>query len=327
MKRVFIGSLVLLGVGMGLANPFEARFDQAWRLVKELYWDTAYNGTDWDAVGERYRARLQEVHSWEALYRLLDEMYRELGDDHSAFLSPAEARRALKGAACLPVPFPEVWEAPPPDATALPEPEETEPLEALEGKVHTERMGEVGYLRVPHLIDPSIPGTLRDAIRAFEAQGVQGYVLDLRDNPGGLALSMAEVASLFMRGVPWRVVTRTLGVMPQPTLPFWGRPDTEKPLVILTNANVHSAAEGLVGALQRAGRGVVVGERTAGNTEVLLPYCFPDGAVAFVATGVLAPLSGPTWEGRGIEPDLVEPDPDRQLERALEYLHARIPAR
>jgi carboxyl-terminal processing protease len=131
---------------------------------------------------------------------------------------------------------------------------------------------------------------------------------------------MAEVAGVFMRGVPWRIVSRGLGAIPFPTTPFLGRPQTQKPLVVLIDGDVHSAAEGLAGALKNAKRAYIIGTRSAGNTEALTPYCFPDGGVALVANGVLAPFSGPTWEGRGVEPDLVEEDPKEQLEAALRYI-------
>ncbi len=148
-----------------------------------------------------------------------------------------------------------------------------------------------------------------------------GYVLDLRDNPGGLVLEMAQVASLFIRGWPWRLVLRGAGAIPEPTLPFWGEPEARKPLAVLIDGGVNSAAEGLAGALKEFGRARFFGETTAGNTEALLPYCFPEGAVALVAAGVLAPFRGPTWEGRGVAPD-EEVDPERALSRAVRYLKA-----
>ncbi len=61
---------------------------------------------------------------------------------------------------------------------------------------------------------------------------------------------------------------------------------------------------------------MVVGERTAGNVEAVLPFCLRDGSQAWIATGVLAPLLGATWEGRGVEPDVVVP-PAEALDTAL----------
>jgi carboxyl-terminal processing protease len=177
----------------------------------------------------------------------------------------------------------------------------------------------VVIVRLSNLVDAAGLSALQDAIRRYDARA-RGYVLDLRGNPGGLVLRMAEVAGVFMRGVPWRIVSRGMGAVPLPTIPFLGRPQTHKPLVVLIDGSVNSAAGGLAGALKNARRAYIIGTRSAGNTEALTPYCFPDGGVALVANGVLAPFSGPTWEGRGVEPDLVEADPREQLEAALRYI-------
>lgn len=327
--------VAMLWAGLALAQPpqaFALRFEQAWKLVKERYYDTQFNGLDWDAVGEAYRRRLGEVTDWEGLYGLLDEMYAELGDAHSRVLNPAQARRLLTGVQCLPLPFkdPEVWPTTPagpstsgpqpaqPASPAPPAQPSRSPYEAPQVRF----TDGVVIVRISNLVDAAGLQALQEAIRRYEAQA-RGYVLDLRGNPGGLVLRMAEVAGVFMRGVPWRLISRGLGAVPLPTVPFWGRPQTQKPLVVLIDSGVNSAAEGLAGALKEAKRAYIIGTRTAGNTEALTPYCFPDGGVALVANGVLAPFYGPTWEGRGVEPDLQEEDPGRQLEAALRYILRR----
>ncbi len=328
MRRAVWLLLLLAGLAWAGSSDYLARFEQVWRLVDEYYWDPQHGGVDWDAVGERYRALVARASDWDDVYRLLDRMYGELGDDHSSVLSPEEARAALRGSLCLSLPFP----APRPHPNAREDaaadgagsPSDVDADSAggepsvWEDFRYEVLEGGIAYLRLPQLVDPAVAEALAAAVRELESEEVRAYVLDLRDNPGGLAYVMAQVAGVFMRGLPWRIVTRTKGVMPQPTLPFWGRPLTEKPLVVLINGNVHSAAEGLAGALKRADRARLVGEVTAGNTEVVLPYCLPDGGVAMLASGVLAPVGAPTWEGRGVEPDVVAPDDP--LKAALELL-------
>lgn len=319
---------VMLWAGLALAQPetFALRFEQAWKLVKERYYDTQFNGLDWDAVGQVYRRRLGEVADWDGLYRLLDEMYAELGDAHSRVLNPEQAQRLLTGVPCLPLPFkdPEVWPATP-ASPSTPGPKPAPPAPSAQPSRSPYEASQVRFtdgvviVRMSNLVDAAGLQALQEAIRRYEAQA-RGYVLDLRGNPGGLVLRMAEVAGVFMRGVPWRLVSRGLGAVPLPTVPFWGRPQTQKPLVVLIDDGVNSAAEGLAGALKETGRAYIIGSRTAGNTEALTPYCLPDGGVALVAGGVLAPFSGPTWEGRGVEPDLLEEDPEQQLEAALRYI-------
>ncbi|ADH63247.1 peptidase S41 [Allomeiothermus silvanus DSM 9946] len=336
MKRGFWGLVLGLLLGSAWASPsrYAEQFEYAWRLVEEYYWDQSHHGVDWVAVGERYRDRLPEIKDWRGLDRLIEEMYGELRDDHSTYLSPDEARLLLSGAQCLPLPYREAWDRPSgrntdsPSAEAanpVPTPLSEEPRETAFAAPQVSLRGGAVIVRLSNLIDPEAFSTLASAIRRYEAESfrkgsIKGYILDLRGNPGGLALRMAEVAGLFFRGVPWRIVSRNLGTLPQPTQPALGRANTQKPLVVLIDGQVNSAAEGLAGALKEAGRAFLVGQRTAGNTEVLIPYCFPDGAVAMVAAGVLAPLRGATWEGRGVEPDLPVQGAEAQLEAALRYL-------
>jgi len=325
--RGWVWGWVLLG-GLALAQDTQAfalRLEQAWRLVKERYYDTSFNGVNWEAVGQAYRQRLGEVRDWAGLYRLLDEMYGELRDEHSRVLSPSQARDLLGGGPCLALPFKDQDLFPgaaPPLSTLSPSPLASPPVlppRSLYEAPQVRFTNGVVIVRISNLVDAAGPRALQEAIQRYEARA-RGYVLDLRGNPGGLVLRMAEVAGVFMRGVPWRLVSRGLGAIPLPTLPIFGRPQTQKPLVVLIDGSVHSAAEGLAGALKNAGRAYLIGARSAGNTEALTPYCFPDGGVALVANGVLAPFSGPTWEGRGVEPDWVEEDPKEQLEAALRYI-------
>ncbi|MCX7782443.1 MAG: S41 family peptidase [Meiothermus sp.] len=331
-----VGLWVVANLALAQSNPdFTLRLEQAWRLVKERYYDTGFGGVNWEAVGDTYRLRLGAVRDWEGLYRLLDDMYGELRDDHSRVLSPSEARRYLSGGQCLALPFkdqdllptatqpsPAPNPSPPssaPDKPVNPAPPPSQPSRSPYEAPQVRFTDGVVVVRMSNLVDVAGLSALQDAIRRYDARA-RGYVLDLRGNPGGLVLRMAEVAGVFMRGVPWRIVSRGIGAIPFPTTPFLGRPQTQKPLVVLIDGNVNSAAEGLAGALKNAGRAYLIGTRSAGNTEALTPYCFPDGGVALVANGVLAPFSGPTWEGRGVEPDLVEENPKEQLEAALRYI-------
>src|SRR5215471_7232958 len=69
-------------------------FEQVWQLINEKYYDPSFNGTDWKAIRERYRAKLTGIASEDELYSLLKEMTGELHDAHTRFRSPEERRRA-----------------------------------------------------------------------------------------------------------------------------------------------------------------------------------------------------------------------------------------
>lgn len=341
--RPIIAFLALWGLATAQAvNPYALRFEQAWKLVEERYYLSDFGGHDWKAIGEEYRAKLPGIKDWDALYRLLDTMYERLQDDHSRVLSPELANLYLSGGQCQALPFkdselnvPPVQEnsSPAPDTTAQntqvgggksssqTSTKPNKPAPKVYPAPQVSLKSGVVVFRLSNLIDSDGLSSLLDAVRRYDSRA-KGYVLDLRGNPGGLALRMAEVAGVFMTGVPWRIVSRGVFPTPLPTFPppFGGKPQTGKPLVVLIDGKVNSAAEGLAGALKDAKRAYLIGTKTAGNTEALTPYCFPDGGVALVANGVLAPFSGPTWEGRGVEPDLLEADTKKQLEAAIRYI-------
>ena len=227
-------------------------------------------------------------------------MYEELGDDHSVFVPPARVAGIADAYGSLPCValFPHAL--PFTSTIAVPEPAG---LREAAGSWPTSlglTAEGVGYVRVP-----TSPATawrrVRSAVAELEGAGAWSFVLDLRNNPGGRLITMMEVAGVFTSGFLWRTITSWSFPLPYPAIGFTA---TELPLAVLIDSQVHSAAEGLAGALQARGRAVVVGETSAGNVEALLPFCLRDGSQAWIATGVLAPLLRRTWEGQGVVPDL-----------------------
>jgi carboxyl-terminal processing protease len=67
-------------------------FEEIWNVVNEEYLYPDFNGLDWKAVHEEYKQRIQAGLSDEAFYAAMHEMIRRLGDDHSTYFSPAEAK-------------------------------------------------------------------------------------------------------------------------------------------------------------------------------------------------------------------------------------------
>jgi carboxyl-terminal processing protease len=295
-------ALLLLAalLGAGGAQTYEARFDVAWRLVDERYWDLSALSVDWDEARERYADAARDAADDETFFALLEAMYDEIGDDHSVFVPPArveEIRRLYGDLPCLGVfGMGAVGDA----AVALPERLERS------GPIGYALLDDaVGYLRIADLVSAGTAEGVRDAVVRLSRSGADAFVLDLRGNPGGRLVTMMQVAGVFTRGFLWRTITTWSLPIPYPAI---GLPATEAPLAILVDADVHSAGEGLAGALQHQGRAIVLGTTTAGNVEAIMPFCLRDGSQAWIATGVLAPIGGPTWAGRGVVPDVEATD-------------------
>lgn len=299
MRRLIL--LVLLLVGSTACAVNLTIFDDAWQVVAERYWNPVHVGPSWDAVYNEYRPLAEAAETVDDLYEIIELMYAEIGDDHSAFLRPArvaEFKDEFGSLMCL-----TFYGAEDPFAMA--------------GSIRYALLDTVGYIELPDLISDGVTDSLRDAIRSVESAGATALILDLRGNPGGRLVSMMEVAGVFTRGLLWRVVMRWSLPIPYPALGLGTF--TDLPLVVLIDQHVHSAAEGLAGALQTSGRATIIGTTTAGNVEAVLPFCLADGSQAWIATGVLAPLLGATWEGRGVTPDFYAPGP-AALSYALAWL-------
>jgi carboxyl-terminal processing protease len=303
IARVALALAVLAAAAGAWSQPYEARFDVAWRLVDERYWDLAGLSVDWAEVRERYRPQARDAADDETFFALLEAMYQEIGDDHSVFVPPwrVEEIRLLYGdLPCLGVFNLAAADTPKYGAVRLPDPLERS------GPVSYALLDErVGYLRVADLVSAGTAEGVRDAVERLARAGADAFVLDLRGNPGGRLVTMMQVAGVFTQGFLWRTVTTWSLPIPYPAL---GRPATDAPLAVLVDADVHSAGEGLAGALQQQGRAVVLGSTTAGNVEAVMPFCLRDGSQAWIATGVLAPIGGATWAGRGVVPDVEASD-------------------
>jgi carboxyl-terminal processing protease len=134
---------------------------------------------------------------------------------------------------------------------------------------------------------------------------VNGIVLDLRGNPGGLLDEGVKTASVFLDGGAVVTFDRR-GSAP---LHLAAQPggDTRTPLAVLVDGGTASAAEVVTGALQDRNRAVVVGSRTFGKGSVQEPKVLYDGsAIEFTVGSYLTP-AGRSLDGVGIGPDVTVP--------------------
>lgn len=153
---------------------------------------------------------------------------------------------------------------------------------------------------------------LAEALTAIREQGLQGVVLDLRNNPGGLLNEAVDTASQFLAAGNVLLVRDASGeTRPVPVEP--GNAALDLPLAVLINQGTASAAEIVAGALQDAQRATVVGETTFGTGTVLLQFPLSDGSAVLMATEEwLTPAGRVIWKS-GLEPDVTVALPDDAL--------------
>ncbi|GIK78916.1 MAG: hypothetical protein BroJett024_00210 [Alphaproteobacteria bacterium] len=173
-------------------------------------------------------------------------------------------------------------------------------------------LDDVGYLRIRQFAEQT-GDQLRAAIAAVSAQPesarLKGYVVDLRDNAGGLLDSIVASADLFLdRGEIVSVRERNNAAVQR----YVARPGDltgGKPLLLLVNGRTASGAELLAAALQDHGRAKVVGTRTHGDSgtiQTLIPLSAGNGALRLTTARMYSPR-GRSIAG-GIVPDFMVAD-------------------
>jgi carboxyl-terminal processing protease len=146
---------------------------------------------------------------------------------------------------------------------------------------------------------------VRDQVELARDRQLDGVVLDLRDNPGGLLDEAVETASAFLDGGP--VVSYTQRGHSPSVLDALGQGDTGIPLVVLVDGGTASAAEIVAAALQDRGRAVLLGTRTFGKGSVQAPSQLSDGSALQLTVGHYLTPSGRSLDGIGVEPDVQVP--------------------
>ncbi len=173
----------------------------------------------------------------------------------------------------------------------------------------------IGYLRVSEFQD----NTLRDiekALAELEKEGLDGLILDLRNNPGGLLDVAVDVTGQFIpKG---ELVVYTQGRMESQNQKFFStqeNPHLGFPMVVLVNEGSASASEITAGALRDHGRAVLMGTKTFGKGSVQTVIPLRDGSAIRLTTSIYYTPSGQAIHGKGLIPDVVvEEEPDRDEE-------------
>jgi carboxyl-terminal processing protease len=206
------------------------------------------------------------------------------------------------------------------------------------GTVRAARLpgGTHGYIRVTHFNDAT-PRDLRRQLSELQAAGpIQGLVLDLRGNPGGVLESAVGVADDFLEtGLIVRAEGRAAGARFELNATD-GDLLRHAPLVVLVDRGSASGAEIVAGALRDHGRATLMGERTFGKGSVQTVIPLRDGQALKLTTSRYFTPSGASIHERGLEPDVLladalrpappamaQPGDDPAVQAALQYLRDR----
>jgi carboxyl-terminal processing protease len=186
----------------------------------------------------------------------------------------------------------------------------------------------IGYIRLGQF-NANATREMNEAIQTLEAQKVKGYILDLRNNPGGLLQAGIEIADLWMDPSPIVYTVDRHGVLG--SYEATSTALTHAPLVVLVNKGTASASEILAGALQDTQRAKLVGEQTFGKGAIQSLFDLSDGSGLAVTIATYETPNHRNINKIGIAPDLKvsldanaleggTPQSDRQYQAALELL-------
>lgn len=174
-------------------------------------------------------------------------------------------------------------------------------IHPVRSNIEMSPVGKVGYIRL-NQFSSQAGQEMRDTITKLESQDVQGYILDLRSNPGGLLYSSVEIARMWIdEGVIVSTVDRK-GVVERQRAN--NRALTDKPLVVLVDGGSASASEILSGALQDNHRAELVGTKTFGKGLVQSVRSLGDGSGLAVTIAKYLTPNGRDINKEGIPPDI-----------------------
>ncbi len=186
----------------------------------------------------------------------------------------------------------------------------------------------IGYIRLTQF-NANAPMELAHAIHILKQKSAAAYILDLRNNPGGLLQAGIEVARQWLDDGTIVYTVNRQGI--QGDFEAYGQALTEAPLVILVNQGTASASEILAGALQDNGRAQLVGETTFGKGLIQSLFELSDGSGLAVTIAKYETPNHRDINKLGIKPDIVIPQEpisgeqigtaeDRQYQAAMELL-------
>jgi carboxyl-terminal processing protease len=167
---------------------------------------------------------------------------------------------------------------------------------------------DVGYIRITQFNEQTTDGlkkSIADITNQLGNDKLKGFVIDLRNNPGGLLDQAISVSDAFLeRGE----IVSTRGRDPEETQRFNARPGDltkNKPVIVLINGGSASASEIVAGALQDHHRATLVGTRSfgKGSVQTIIPLGSGNGALRLTTARYFTP-SGRSIQAKGISPDI-----------------------
>ncbi|MFY9402058.1 MAG: S41 family peptidase [Candidatus Omnitrophota bacterium] len=180
----------------------------------------------------------------------------------------------------------------------------------------------IGYIKISQFAEDTIKN-LNTAINNLLKEGIKALILDLRNNPGGLLDSAVSVAGKFLP--EGKLIVYTKGKKEKQNLTLFSKdkdPLLNIPMVVLINGGSASGSEILASALKSHKRAVIIGSKSFGKGSVQSAIPLHDGSALKLTTSKYFTPEDKEISGKGVIPDILVEDEDKQILRALDLLKA-----
>ena len=183
--------------------------------------------------------------------------------------------------------------------------------------------GNIGYIAIEDFTSLLVGEQFDEAMAALEAQGMEGLIVDLRYNSGGL---LSAVVNMLRDLLPEGVIVSMEDVHGNVSVETSdGRNAFDRPMVVLVNGFSASASEIFAGAVQDHGIGTIVGTTTFGKALVQRPFTLSDGSSMHVTIAEYFTPNQQRISETGIIPDVeVEFDYAQEVENEEDLIDAQL---
>lgn len=257
----------------------------AWTLVRDTYYDSSYNGQNWQAWEHKFDGTLNSqsdaMNAIEKMLSSLDDPYTRLVRQPTAAGAAriASARRSYSSVS----------------------------FQMLEGNI--------GYIKISSMSAIKCARQFAGAVKNLSA--AKSLILDLRGNRGGLVANALEIANMLLQN---GTIVTTISRDGSQTFTASGDPITSQPIVLLVDHESASAAEILTGALKDNNRATVIGTKTFGKGLVQEVRTLPGGTTVKITVARYLTPGGYDINKIALTPDIELEDSTDSGMFATKYL-------
>jgi carboxyl-terminal processing protease len=162
--------------------------------------------------------------------------------------------------------------------------------------------GKIGYIQISRF-DDEVTLEVDKALASFDFDKIDGIILDMRNNAGGLLSEAISVSSRFVDKEEVIVSTESR-MSGNQNYYSYGNTIPDLPLAVLINEGTASAAEITAGAIQDHGMGILVGEQSFGKGVIQQLFNYQDGSALKLTIGEYRTPNGNAVQGVGLTPDI-----------------------